>query len=40
MNADELLRILEEVMRHALYLPHDVKERALDAIERAKGEQP
>lgn len=40
MSADELLRILEEVMRYALYLPRDVKERAIDAIERAKGEKP
>ena len=38
MSADELLRVLEEVMRHALYLPRDVKERAMDAIERAKEE--
>lgn len=32
----DLLRILKEVMRYALYLPRDVKERARDAIEKAK----
>ena len=36
MTAAELLRILEEVMRHALYLPPAVKERAMEAIEKAK----
>lgn len=41
MTADELLRVLEEVMRHALYLPHDVKERARAAIQKTKiGNRP
>ena len=37
-TAPNLLRVLEDVLKYALYLPPAVKERAMDAIERAKGE--